>query len=1061
MPPLSESDIAPNVMVRHTVQPSQVGALTGKRMNAVVPMAEVRWGNATKFEAIQVLDLFDLSEDNSFETIIAKSRYDKIETIRSLMTFEKLSGTLSNVMYSMRTAEIKFFAHQFIPVMKFVNSPLSRLLIADEVGLGKTIEAGLIWTECRARYQARRLLIVCPPTLVPKWVRELRDRFSIEAEVTDAKDLRSKFERFEKLGPSQSFALVTSYHALRPRKSEKKILQPWLAFEASDVDFQSSIPIKDWKPRPAFLRSLLEWEGKDPFLDLVVFDEAHLMKNTATSNHLVGDVISSSAQAVVALSATPLTNNSRDLYSLLKLIDPDMFRSESVFNDLRRRNLPAVRLAHEMARPEIDTSRCNELLAEIPESAARENLLQRLTILDKSELLREDQKIELLGKANRLNELGAFLTRTRKLEIKEHKATRDVVTLEINPTEQELAFYNSVLALIRQRVKEKGEMLSLFHLIAPALCMASCLPVMAEKLRSGESRWGDLEDLDALDTAFTEETDDSEFVGENQTSLLGDRSWLPTYDFEGNDTKYLKLKSELLERTQNEKIIIFAFFKGTLNYLKRRLEADGMKCLLVTGDIQDLNERDQRLRDFAKPDYRILLCSEVAAEGVDLQFCRVMVNYDLPWNPMRVEQRIGRIDRIGQVADSIVIINFHALGTIDGSIYAHLHSKIGVFEETIGDLEGIVGEHINRLTTELLSNSLTPAQADEKIRLAAEAIEREREVIAQIDEESDTLLGLRSYLQDSVNRGRSLGRYIKPSELRVFTEEFFAENYSGNASCQLNWDSPARDCLSLHLSFAAFQDFETYLNQQSLALPKGFNASSRSAVITHDPDVHETLKHKHRNLILANHLHPLVSWMSSRLESSQKCWHPASSLRLATASVPAGIYLFMVMRISLKHPVLSKEELLFRVIDVASDAVISISDSEALLNEVLDHGATWTSPTGHPDYTDAFGEVLHLLNKDCTQIHESFREELELRTNTKRSQIESHFRRQIETQERRLESMTTSLRARPQDLAGARTRIRNLKIRFAEEIENLDMAGEIQPQIARVACGLIKTTSVA
>ncbi|MEK7950446.1 helicase-related protein [Luteolibacter soli] len=1044
-------------MVRHLRQPTLVGQLTGKKMSAVVPMVEVRWGIKTEFVALAVLETFADDDDNDFESIVAKSRYEKIEELRSLMTFEKLSGSLSNVMYSMRTAEIKFFAHQFVPVLKFVNSPLSRLLIADEVGLGKTIEAGLIWTECRARYQARRLLIICPPTLVPKWLRELRNRFSIDAEEATAKDLQNRFERFEKRGPTESFALVTSYHALRPRRSERRLLQPWLALQGTDVEFEGKPSIKDWKPRPALFRQLLEWDGKDPFIDLAVFDEAHLMKNTATANHLVGDVIASSAQAVIALSATPLTNQSRDLYALLRLVDPDMFRSEAIFQDLRRRNIPAVKLASELSKAQINIDRCQELLSEIPESAARDNLDHRISQIGSASDLTADDRIDILGKATRLNELGSFLTRTRKVEIPEHKAVREPVTLTVEPEDEELVFYNAVLSLIRQRVKEKGEMLSLFHLIAPALSMTSCLPLMAEKLRKGESRWGDLDDLAYLDTAYTEDSDDSDFVGENQTSILGDRSWLPNFDFEAADTKYTALKKELLGRATTEKVIIFAFFKGTLHYLKRRLEEDGMRCMLVTGDVKDLDERDQLLQDFAKPEYRILLCSEVAAEGVDLQFCRVMVNYDLPWNPMRVEQRIGRIDRIGQEAKSIVIINFHVKGTIDGSIYTHLHSKIGLFEDTIGDLEGIVGEYVNRLTLELLSNDLTPKQVEARVQQVAKAIALERQQMAAIDQESDTLLGLRSYFHETVTRSRSLGRYIKPSELRLFTDDFFAETYSGGDSCQLNWDSPAKDCLAITFSFHAFEDFKTYLTNQAQPIPKGFNQSTRTGVLTLDPEVHEKLKRKHRNLILANHLHPFVGWMTSTYQHRQKSWHPAAAVKVATGAVPPSVYFYVVMRITLKHHVLSKEELLFRAIDAETLQVQPLTESEALLNDVLDHGATWSNPAGFPDHGDALADALDRLERDCTEIQDAFAEELELRINTKRAQIESHFTRQIETQRRRLESMSQSGSARAQDIAGARTRIGNLEVRFKEELENLDSAEEITPEFKRVACGLIKT----
>lgn len=1059
MPPLVESDITPGTAVRHTVQPSLVGLLTGNRMKAAALMAEVRWANGPRFEPLQVLELFDVSEDDSFETIVRKGRFEKIEELRSLMTFEKLSGSLSNVMYSMRTAEIKFFAHQFVPVLKFVNSPLSRLLIADEVGLGKTIEAGLIWTECRARYQARRLLVVCPPTLVPKWIRELRERFSIEAEACDAKMLKSKFDRFTKSGPAQSFALVTSYHALRPRKSEKKQLQPWLAQKENDVQFESGTSTSDWKPRPAFFRSLLEWDGKDPFIDLAVFDEAHLMKNTATANHLVGDIIASSSQAVIALSATPLTTKSRDLYALLKLVDPDMFRYENIYNDLRKRNIPAVQLVSELSKAKVDLKRCRNLLDEVPDSTARTNLQTRLATIDSSTPISSEDRIDIVSKAGRLNELGSFLTRTRKIEIREHKATRDAVTLDVYPTSEELTFYNAVLSLIRQRVRERGDVLSLFHLIAPALSMTSCLPLMAEKMRRGESKWGDLDDLASLDTAYTEDSDDSDFVGEDQSTLLGDCSWLPEYDFEAEDTKYEKLRSDLIERTKDEKVIIFAFFKGTLHYLKRRLEADGLTCLLVTGDITDTVERDQLLQDFTKPEYRVLLCSEVAAEGVDLQFCRVMVNYDLPWNPMRVEQRIGRIDRIGQTAQSIVIINFQVHGTIDGSIYTHIHKNIGLFNDTIGDLEGIVGSRINQLTKELLSNSLSPSQMEEKIRRAAEAIEREKNVIAQIDEESETLLGLRGYLQDSVTKGRSLGRFIKPAELRLFTNDFFADTYSGNASCQLNWDTPARDCLSLTFSFDAFEDFNRYLERLNLPIPSGFSRATSSVVCTLDPEVHESLKRKHRSLILVNHLHPFVGWMLDAYQSQRKEWHPASAVRVATDIVQPGIYLFVIMRITLKHPVLSKEVLLFRVVDAETEESVPATESEALLNHILDNGSTWTSANGFPDYSAALGEALHMISLDCTTSQEAFAEELELRINTKRSKAKSHFTRQLETQHRRLENMEKSQDSRKQDIVGTRTRIRNLEARYKEELEQLDSSSEISPEFKRVACGIIKTTA--
>jgi len=1061
MPPLSESDIAPNTVVRHSKQPQLVGVLTGQHMHAAVLMAEVRWGIETKYEAVAILELLDTQEDDSFETLIAKKRYERIEPLRSLMTFEKLSGSLSNVMYSMRTAEIDFYAHQFVPVLKFVNSPLSRLLIADEVGLGKTIEAGLIWTECRARYQARRLLIIAPPTLVPKWIRELNKRFSIEAEYVDAAGLKKRFDHFKSRGPTSSFALVTSYHAIRPRKAEKTLLRPWLRYHDTDIDFEGAENNHaKWGPRPEFYRSLLEWDGANSFIDLAVFDEAHLMKNTATANHFVGDVISTSSQAVLALSATPLTTKTRDLYALLKLVDPDMFHEEAVFNDLSSRNLPAVRLARELQRARVDKSHCLDLLDAIPESIARDNLQSLIAKIPDTKEISEQTKIDLLGKANRLNELGTFLSRTRKVEISGKQAVREPVTLDVHPTNEELTFYNAVLALIRQRVAERGDNLSIFHLIAPSLMMTSCLPVMANKLHTGQSKWGDMEDLATLDSAYTENTEDSNFVGEDQTTIWGGHDILPNYDFEAADTKYLKLRNELLNRAPDEKVIIFAFFKDTLRYLQRRLTSDGFTCLMVTGDIKDPEERDELLLSFQDEDKRILLCSEVIAEGVDLQFCRVLVNYDLPWNPMRVEQRIGRIDRIGQTAESIVIINFHVHGTIDGSIFSQLHSKIGLFKDNIGDLEGIMGDHINKLTRELLTNQLTPEQTAEKIRLASEAIEIERTRVAEIDEESDTLLGLRSYLQNSVNQGQSLGRYIKPSELRIYVDEFFADTYTGQDACILNWDSPSEACVTISFSFKALSDFESYLERLAYPWPKGFNRNNRTVSLTFDPKKHEKLRRKHKKLILANHIHPFVIWITSSYQTQKKSWHPASALKVVSTTVSDGIYIFVVMRVSLKHPALSKEELLFRAVNVDTHETVDLTSSESLLNETIENGSSWSSPTGFPDYSDKLETTVKTLTEDCTLIHQSFAEELELRINAKRSQVENHFKRQIQTQHRRLESMSTSQRARPQDITATQTRIKNLKIRLSEELDVLDSSTEVIPEFKRVACGLIKTNTL-
>lgn len=1057
MPPLQPDQITANTPVRHSTNAAQVGVLTGKSMRVPFLMVEVRWGNRTEFELAEALDLFGVDEDSSFEALIRNRRFEGITHFRSLMTSEKLSGALSNVVYSMESAELDFYAHQFIPVLKFVASPLSRLLIADEVGLGKTIEAGLIWTECRARYRARRLLVICPPTLIPKWIRELRDRFGIDAVHADASSILEHFERFKRRRHSHEFALVSSYHALRPFRNERKLLGPWLKDDGGPRRLDDIPDLADWSPRPKLLRSLQEW-NEEPFIDLAVFDEAHMMKNTATANHLVGDVLASSAQSVLALSATPLTIGTRDLFALLHLLDPDMFRAESDFNSLLRRNAPAVRLFSELSKREIDHESCQELIGQLPESVARRNLARDLERLVDVEEIAPAERIELLSKASRLNELGSYLTRTRKVEIPEHRAERTSKTLQIQPTREERDFYNGCLDLIRRRAAKEGRPMNGFHLIMPALSMSSCLPVTAERLRKG-SPWGDLGDLADLDDGVSDDGFESAFVG-YEAETARNLSWVTDHDFQRGDTKYSALREELLQRCREEKVIVFSFFKATLRYLQQRLEADGLPCILVTGDITDRDERDRLLRSFEAPEHRVLLCSEVAAEGVDLQFCRILVNYDLPWNPMRVEQRIGRIDRLGQTAQTIVTINMKVEGTIDASIYTHLYAKIGIFEHTIGDLEPIIGDLTSRIGSELLADELTPEGIDRQAQRIAEALEREKVRIAEINEETDSLLGLRSYLQDNIRQTQSLGRFIKPGELRLYTDAFFEEVYSGSDACLLNWDTPAPDCLRLLPSFVALSDFSCYMKSSGAAWPNGFPREPREIQLTFDPDVHRDLRRRLKGLVHVNHLHPFVRWMVSTRANRDQKWHPAVSLRVSavsTGSIKPGVWCFGVVRALIHHESLSREELLFRAVNVASGEILPPSESESLVNLVLDQADSWPTSPSHPDASSAIDAVLASLERDCADLRESFDEELELRINSKSSQVTTHFLRRIDIARDRLNGMLAAPERPERGISLTRGQIEHLENRLKEEMARLAISPDsVRASLKRVACGLVR-----
>jgi hypothetical protein len=214
------------------------------------------------------------------------ARFEGPESLRRNLLHEKLNGKLSEVVYSMDASDTKFLAYQFKPILKLLESPTNSLLIADEVGLGKTIEAGLIWTELKAREGARTLLVVCPPHLVTKWRTELKRRFGVEAQHIRAGELTEKLDEARR-NETAGFALIATYHGLRPPD--------------------------DWQdgadgPAAQLARKLHAWGDSDqPFLDLLVMEEAAIMRNEDSQTSKLGGLLTPIARHKIYLSATPFT----------------------------------------------------------------------------------------------------------------------------------------------------------------------------------------------------------------------------------------------------------------------------------------------------------------------------------------------------------------------------------------------------------------------------------------------------------------------------------------------------------------------------------------------------------------------------------------------------------------------------------------------------------------------------------------------------------------------------------------------------------------------------------
>ena len=182
-------------------KPGQPGQYTGK-FRVVGPHIMVQLlyaGGSTSYRPQTCLEPMT-GAPNSISDQLRKGHFGGISDLQRLITYEKLKGTLHEVIYSMDAAQIDFYPYQFKPVLKFINSPTERLIIADEVGLGKTIESALIWMELQARRQAKRLLVICPKILAQKWRLELRSKFLIDARIVEFRELQQEITDLKKDG---------------------------------------------------------------------------------------------------------------------------------------------------------------------------------------------------------------------------------------------------------------------------------------------------------------------------------------------------------------------------------------------------------------------------------------------------------------------------------------------------------------------------------------------------------------------------------------------------------------------------------------------------------------------------------------------------------------------------------------------------------------------------------------------------------------------------------------------------------------------------------------------
>ena len=341
---------------------------------------------------------------------------------------------------------------------------------------------------------------------------------------------------------------------------------------------------------------------------------------------------------------------------------------------------------------------------------------------------------------------------------------------------------------------------------------------------------------------------------------------------------------------------MFAFFRGTLTYLKRRLEADGIGSTIIYGGMgtqvvgnRTLDRKTVEIERFRAPDGpSILLSSEVGSEGIDLQFARMVFNYDLPWNPMRVEQRIGRLDRIGQRNDAIIIGHFATEGTIDDRILNRLYQRVNVFRESIGDLEEIFGETVQNIVMDYFRGNLTADQTEQRLEQSRLAEEANRQTTEELEREASALAGHAEFILQSISQSRRGGRYIRPDDLLRYVTDFLHERYPGS---QIEYDADSTELFCINLSAKARDALGAFIEQRRPARPTRLADPGATVIVRFDPNVEGRTR---RPPELIDVSHPLVLWIKAELGTRRSDIIPALAIELdrETAGLKEGLYLF-------------------------------------------------------------------------------------------------------------------------------------------------------------------------
>lgn len=842
-------------------------------------------GDTKKYEVF-VNGNFNTYYSGQIAPVVETASYNwlDINTFRSYLTAYQINNPYGRDLYSLNSARIDFVPYQFRPALKLVHADEPRILIADSVGVGKTIEAGIILKELQARNELENVMIICPKPLVTerKWELEMK-RFDEDFIPLKGEELRQIISDTDRDGewPVRYGKTIVPYSILDSR-----------AYEGEKDKKKHTFGLKDLDPAPHF--------------DLVIVDEAHHIRNGSMEKEKAFEYkcvkyFCDHADAVIMLTATPLQTSDDDLFTLLNVLRSDMVLDKPTFNMMARPNghvsacASIIRRAGENWKEEaleelkgiLETQWGENVIAANPTYASMIQTLQQ-------EKITREERVKLISDVESLHSFNSMLNRTRRKDIQDFCIRRPfTLAVEFTPAQQELhdellRFEQNALMQLHGDARSIPFMMSTIKRQA-----ASCIFGLAPHVRYLiERRFQQIEDDP------DNEMPGFEFTGANASALeaLAEKLLDMADHLPEEDPKFEQMMSAIKEKQslENNKIIIFSTFRFTLRYLKDKLKAAGLRIEQVDGSVKDIMRQELRARfELPKEDkdaIDILLFTEVGSEGLDYQFCDMMINYDLPWNPMKIEQRIGRIDRRGQRSETVSIYNMITDGTVDADIYYRCLMRIGIFESSIGECEEILGDIATQIDQIVVDSSLTDEERKEKLEQMADNEVRKIQELTKLEEEEKEFFGFNiSEYTTTQEIHNAENPWLSQKSLQIMIEQ-----YLSNRLGQGTYIVGEGEVKQLRLSAAARHE----LREDFRKLPSGRNAVRQSwdvylkgnaplHKITFDSDAAE----KERDAFFITAMHPLAKQAAAYYKATEKAY---IRLQYANDDLPNGTYHFSV-----------------------------------------------------------------------------------------------------------------------------------------------------------------------